>query len=131
MTPVHKSDSRTNPANYRPTDVTNTLLQNLDKGQLTGLVFLDLTEAFDTLDHSVLLDKLSSLGFSKASVQWFTAYLTDRTQSVVVNGSTSYPRSISFGVPQGSLIGPLLFIIDINDVPSVVKHCKIPAIVCR
>ena len=75
MTSVHKSDSRTNPANYRPTDVTKTLLQNIDKGQLTGLVFLDLTKAFDTLDHSVLLDKLASLGFSKASVQWFTAYL--------------------------------------------------------
>ena len=68
MTPVHKSDSRTNPANYRSTDVTNTLLQNIDKGQLTGLVFLDLTKAFDTLDHSVLLYKLASLEFSKASV---------------------------------------------------------------
>ena len=71
------------------TDVTNTLLQNIDKDQLTGLVFLDLTKAFDNLDHSVLLDKLASLEFSKASVQWLKAYLTDRTQSVVVNGSTS------------------------------------------
>ena len=88
-------------------------------------VFLDLTKAFDTLDHSVLLDKLASLGFSKASVQWFKAYLTDRTQSVVVNGSTSDPQPISFGVLQGSLIGPLLFIIYINNAPSAVKHCKI------
>ena len=77
MKSVHKSDSRTNPANYRPTDVTNTLLQNIDKGQLTGLVFLDLTKAFDTLDHSVLLDKSASVGFSKASVQWFTTYLDE------------------------------------------------------
>ena len=107
------------------TDVTNTLLQNIDKGQLTGLVLLDLTKAFDTVDHSLLLDKLASLGFSKASIQSFKDYLTDRTQSVVVNGSTSDPQSISFGVPQGSLIGPLLFIIYINDVPSVLKHCKI------
>ena len=84
------------------TDIKNTLLQNIDKGQITGLVFLDLTKAFDTLDHSVLLDKLASLGFSKASVQWFKAYLTDRTQSVVVNGSTSDLQSVSFGVPQGS-----------------------------
>ena len=76
------------------TDVTNTLLQNIDKGQLTGLVLLDLAKTFDTLDHSVLLDKLASLGFSKASIQWFKAYLTDRTQSVVVNGSTSDPQSI-------------------------------------
>ena len=170
VTPVHKSDSTTNPANYRPisvlpvfskileravhkmvytflqqhnllsvyqsgfrslhststrlTDITNTLLQGIDKGN-SQAVFLDLTKAFDTLDHSVLLDKLASLGFSKASVQWFKAYLTDRTQSVVVNGSTSDPQSISFEDPQGSLIGPLLFIIYINDVPSAVKHCKI------
>ena len=106
-------------------DVTNTLLENIDKGQLTGLVFLDLKKAFDTLDHRVLLNKLTSLGFNKASVQWFNTYLTDRSQSVVVNGSTSEPQPILFGVPQGSLIGPLLFIIYINDLPSVVSHCKI------
>ena len=106
-------------------DVTNTLLQNIDKGQLTGFVFLDLKKAFDTLNHRVLLIKLTSLGFNKASVQWFNAYLTDRSQSVAVNGSTSEPQPISFGFPQGSLIGPLLFIIYINDLPSVVPHCKI------
>ena len=106
-------------------DVTNTLLQNIDKGQLTGLVFLDLKKAFDTLDHRVLLNKLTSLGFNKASVQWFNTYLTDRSQSVVVNGSTSEPQPILFGVPQGSLIGPLLFIFYINDLLSVVSHCKI------
>ena len=101
------------------------MLQNIAKGQLTGLVFLDLTKAFDTLDHKVLLDKLASLGFSEASVQWFKVYLIDRKRSVVVNESTSDPQSISFGVRQGSLISPLLFIIYINDVTSVVKHCKI------
>ena len=101
------------------------MLQKIDKGQLTGLIFLYLTKAFDTLYHNVLLDKLASLGFSKASIQWFKAYLTDRTQSVVVNGSISDPQSVSFGIPQGSLVGPLLFIIYVNDVPLVVKHCKI------
>ena len=161
VTPVYKSDSRTDPNNYTPisvlpvfskileravhkmvytylqqhnllsiyqygfhslhststclADVTNTRLQNIDKGQLTGLVFLDLKKAFDTRDHRVLLNKLTSLGFNKASVKWFNAYLTDRSQSVVVNGSTSEPQPILFGVPQGSLIGPLLFIIYIND----------------
>ena len=61
------------------------------KGQLTGLVFLDLTKAFDTLDHSVLRDKLTSLVFSKSSVQWFDTYLTGRTQSVIVNGAAADP----------------------------------------
>ena len=65
------------------------------------------------------------MNLNKASVQWFNAYLTDRSQSVVVNGSTSEPQPILFGVPQGSLIGPLLFIIYINDLPSVESHCKI------
>jgi len=92
---------------------------------VTGLVFLDLSKAFDPLDHSVLLDKLKSLGFSKCSVQWFDACLTCRTQSVIVNGVLSDPHPILFGVPQGSLLGPLLFIIYINDLPSVIEHCKI------
>ena len=73
----------------------------------------------------MLSDKLSSLGFSKSSVQWFDAYLTGRTQSVIVNGELSDPHPILSGVPQGSLLGPLLYIIYINDLPSVIKHCKI------
>ena len=118
---VYQSGSRS----LHSTSTCLTDVTSIDKGQLTGQVFLDLTNAFDTLHHSVLLDKLASLRFSKAAIQWFKAYLTERTQSVVVNRSTSDPQSISFSDPQGSWIGPLLFIIYINDVPSVVLHCKI------
>ena len=107
------------------TDVTNKLLQNMDKGQLTGMVFLDLSKAFDTLDHGIMLDKLQSLGFSDSAVTWFMAYLTNRTQSVYVNSIVSDPQSIQFGVPQGSILGPLLFITYINDLPSVVQNCDI------
>ena len=79
--------------------LTNTLLENIDKGLLTGLIFLDLSKAFDTLDHSIMLDKLTSLGMNRAAVQWFRSYLTIRTQSVCSNGVVSEPQSISFGVP--------------------------------
>ena len=64
--------------------VTNTLLENIDKGLLTGLIFLDLSKAFDTLDHSIMSDKLTSLGLNRSAVQWFRSYLTMRTQSVCI-----------------------------------------------
>ena len=80
--------------------VTNTLLENIDKGLLTGLIFLDLSKAFDTLDHSIMLDKLISLGMNRSAIQWFTmSYLTMRTQNVCTNGVLSEPQPISFGVP--------------------------------
>ena len=95
--------------------MTNTLLENIDKGLLTGLIFLDLSKAFGTLDCSIILDKLTSLGMNRSSVQRFRSYLTMRTKSVCTNGILSEPQPISLGVPQGSVPGPLLFIIYIND----------------
>lgn len=84
------------------THVTNNLLENVDKGLPTGLLFLDLSKAFDTLDHNIMLDKLTVLGFNRSAIQWFRSYLTTRTQSVNVNGVLSEPQTINFGVPQAA-----------------------------
>lgn len=86
------------------------------------MVFLDLSKAFDTINHDIMLHKLLSLGSSDSAVVWFKSYLSNRTQSICVNGVLSEPQSIQFGFPQGSLLGLLLYIIYINDFPSIV-HC--------
>ena len=83
---------------------------------------------YNLLDRNinyVLLDKLSSFGFNRSALQWFTSYLTNRTQSVCVNGVVSDSQTIMFGVPQGSVLGPLLFIMYINDLPHVIRFCNI------
>ena len=111
------------------THVTNTLLHNFDNGSerlsYRACFFLDLSKAFDTLDHNVMLNKLSLFGFNRSAVQWFSSYLTGRTQSISVNGTISEPMLIQFGVPQGSVLGPLLLIMYINDLPFAVRACSV------
>ena len=92
-----------------------------DKGNYTGMVVLDLQKAFDTVNHDILLYKLKAVGVNQMALQWFSSYLTGRNQVVDINGTASSAKDISCGVPQGSILGPLLFVIYVNDMTAAVK----------
>ena len=94
-----------------------------NKESAIGL-FCDLSKAFDTIEHTILLKKLEIYGIRGIALKWFESYLTERKFFVQINEMKSDLQNISFGVPQGSILGPLLFIIYINDLPNSLEYCK-------
>ena len=93
----------------------------LDTGQMVGTVFIDLKKAFDTVDHDLLCKKLEHYGVQQRELSWFQSYLSNRKQFCRVGGVDSRTGVVEIGVPQGSCLGPLLFLIYTNDLPSAVQ----------
>ena len=104
--------------------ITEEIKESIDNGRFGCGIFIDLKKAFDTVNHRILLTKLEHYGVRGSLLKWFESYLTDRKQYVFYNGIASEMEKIACGVPQGSVLGPLLFLIYVNDLPNISTKLK-------
>ena len=102
--------------------ITEKIYENIDKNKISLLSLLDLSKAFDSVNHELLLEKMQTIAIDRF---WFDDYLSDRTQSVKIDNHVSSKESIEFGVPQGSILGPVLFLVFVNDVNQFAMDCQI------
>ncbi|XP_015762197.1 PREDICTED: RNA-directed DNA polymerase from mobile element jockey-like [Acropora digitifera] len=102
-------------------EATNSWSVNIDNSFLNGVVFIDLKKAFGTIDHEIILRKLSYFDADQANIKWFQSYLSDRTQRCNVNGSLSTTSTVTCGVPQGNILGPFVFLMYLNDLPNCLR----------
>ena len=100
-------------------ELTDKVLKDIDDKHITLAIFMDLSKAFDTLDHGILFRKLAPYGINRIALEWVTSYLT---QYVEIERVSSNILSLSTGVSQGSILGPLLFLIYMNDIPNCTEY---------
>ena len=103
-------------------NVSNFILQEMDGGKVTAMVLLDLSSAFDTVNHTVLVNTLMSLGIKGQALEWFKSYLSCHSQAVLINGCLSDFVPLTCGVPQGSVGGPTLFSLYLTGLKNIFHH---------
>ena len=112
--------------NHGLVSVTEKIKQTLNKDEFACGVFLDFQKVFDTVNYKMLIAKLNHYGIRQKILDWFQSYLTSQKQQTSTNNTLSNKTMISHGVPQGSVLGPLIFLIHINDLNEAISHVKYP-----
>ena len=103
------------------------VLEQIGKGGQVDIIYLDMSKAFDKVSHEKLLKKLQHYGFGGSLLAWFRSYLRDRSQRVTVPGTTSSSLPVTSGIPQGSILGPMLFLLYVNLLPDTVHNSQLAA----